>query len=95
MATPRLGYIVTFDISFDGYRRRAGHTLERHGPRILHSVYDIDVTEDRIGRLTDRLTDIVEAHDHVLVLPYCGDCRSAWSGIPLDAAPANGWVITS
>ncbi|WP_165485666.1 CRISPR-associated endonuclease Cas2 [Protofrankia symbiont of Coriaria ruscifolia] len=95
MNAPRLGYVVTFDISCDAYRRRVGKVLEKYGPRILHSVYDIDVPSARMGRFTDRLIDMVEPRDHILVLPYCADCRFSWAGMPMDAPPVGGWVVTS
>jgi CRISPR-associated endonuclease Cas2 len=95
MTAARLGYIVTFDVSFDGYRRQVGKLLERRGPRIMHSVYDIDVTPSLISKIEDRIVGIVEPRDHILLLPYCGDCSSAWSGVPLDAPPPNGWIVTS
>ncbi|WP_239331885.1 CRISPR-associated endonuclease Cas2 [Frankia sp. CiP3] len=93
MTATRLGYVVTFDISSDAYRRRVGSVLERNGPRILRSVYDIEIPAPRLERLTDRLVDLIETGDHVLVLPYCTDCTSSWLGMPMDAPPVNGWIV--
>ncbi|KLL10792.1 MULTISPECIES: CRISPR-associated endonuclease Cas2 [Protofrankia] len=95
MSILRAGYVVTFDISHDARRQRVGKVLERHGPRILHSVYDIDVPPALMGRLANRFTGMIERRDHVLVLPYCGSCGSSWAGIPMDAPPAGGWIVTS
>jgi CRISPR-associated endonuclease Cas2 len=84
-------FLVSFDISFDARRRQAGKLLERHGPKVLRSAYEIQAGP-RLNGLVARLGDLLEPHDHALVLPVCDRCRQAWWGGPVDAVPAHGWV---
>jgi CRISPR-associated endonuclease Cas2 len=88
---PPSTFLVSFDISFDPRRRQAAKLLERHGPKVLRSAYEIQ-TGPRLSGLVARLCDLLEPHDHALVLPVCDRCRQAWWGGPVDAVPAHGWV---
>ncbi|WP_261553707.1 CRISPR-associated endonuclease Cas2 [Frankia tisae] len=87
------GYLVTFDVSFDSYRRRLAKLFERYGPKVLRSVYALDLPAARIGRFAATVTETVEPDDHILIVPYCRRCRLRWEGTPLDEVPAGGWVV--
>ncbi|MDT3440466.1 CRISPR-associated endonuclease Cas2 [Pseudofrankia sp. BMG5.37] len=87
------GLLVSFDVSFDAYRRQVAKVLERHGPRVLRSVYDVTPPAGAVNRLVERLVEIVEPSDHVVVVPYCPRCRHHWSGAPLNALPGSGWIV--
>jgi hypothetical protein len=67
--------------------------LERHGPKVLRSVYDLALPVQKLDGLAAKLCEIVEPDDHVVIVPYCPQCRQRWRGVPLDALPDHGWTV--
>ncbi len=92
MTRPGGGLLVSFDVSSDRRRRTVARTLEQYGPKILRSVYDLELPAGRLDSLAARLTELVEPDDHLVVVPHCPHCRLRWHGVPLDAVPDHGWV---
>jgi len=87
------GLLISLDVSFDPYRRRLGSVLERYGPRLLHSVYDVTPPSGGVERLLGRIDEIVEPSDHVVAVPYCHRCRHHWRGTLLDVVPRHSWIV--
>ncbi|WP_131770620.1 CRISPR-associated endonuclease Cas2 [Candidatus Protofrankia californiensis] len=75
MTEPDGRFLVSFDVSSDRRRRKVATALERHGPKVLRSVYDLDLSVGRLDRLAARLTGLVEPDDHIVIVPYCPRCR--------------------
>ncbi|WP_250281364.1 CRISPR-associated endonuclease Cas2 [Frankia sp. CiP1_Cm_nod2] len=92
MAEPVGRFLVSFDVSSDRHRRKVATALERHGPKVLRSVYDLDLTASGLDGLATRLAGLVEPDDHIVIVPCCPRCRQWWHGFPLDAVPDHGWV---
>ena len=86
-------YLVSFDISDDGLRRRIGDVLLGYGDRVQRSVFEVSVKDRRdLDQLQKALTDLVEpGDDDIRLYRLCAACRRASAtldGGPVAAFPA-------
>lgn len=85
--------MVTFDVPSDRARRQLTRRLERHGPRVLYSVFTITASPIQVDRLLAGSVDLVGGSGHLLALPYCPDCDVVGVGADLEILSEAGWVV--
>ncbi len=73
-------YLVTYDIpsSESGDRRRArvAKRLESYGLRVQFSVFEIEISPERLPKILAEIELLLESsEDSLRVYPFCGTCR--------------------
>lgn len=87
-------WMVTYDVAQQRSRSQLATLLEARGPRVLYSVFEIELDQRQCDRLVDRASCILGGGDSLLVLPICSSCRT-WrygSGIETDPREWSGVV---
>lgn len=86
-------WFFSYDIGSDKARRRASKMLERHGERILYSVYAPVLADGDQHRLVRDLSGLLSGPwDSLLAVPCCSDCGLAVSGQLLEAEPRHAYL---
>lgn len=77
MKTRKKFYVVAYDVSDDGRRRRVVKLLEALGTRVNFSVFECMLTPRQFTQLqTATLQAISPKEDSVIYYPICLDCYS-------------------
>ncbi|OLT23341.1 hypothetical protein BJF79_14455 [Actinomadura sp. CNU-125] len=92
MDESRLPWLVTFDVGEDRARRAVHKALSRYGPRVLNTVYEIGAYPSELDRTLHSLAERLHPEDHLLALPRCRHCGSAFRGGTAEPAAPSGWV---
>jgi CRISPR/Cas system-associated endoribonuclease Cas2 len=87
-------WIVTFDVSLTGDRRRTHLALRRHGLRVMNSVYVLDTDPALISAMTQQLRPSIRDGDHLLAIPQCAACSCYIFGSAAETPPSQVWVTT-
>ena len=75
-------YLVCYDIADDRRRDRLAGALLDFGPRLQESVFLLDLDEELLVRLKERVTKVVdESVDLVHVFAMCGACEGKIWGL--------------
>lgn len=71
-------YVVTYDITSDGRRRKVYRTLERYGAWRQYSVFEADLTDTQRVELESDLKEEIDrgAGDRIRIYRLCGGCES-------------------
>lgn len=70
-------WIVSYDISDHGARRKIARRLETLGARVQYSVFELDLDADARSRLSRELEEqLREDSDSIRWYPLCQSCRS-------------------
>ena len=67
-------FLISYDISSNKSRRYAAKILKNVGERIQRSVYLVEGTEKEIESVYNKISDLLEENDSLLVLPCCASC---------------------
>jgi CRISPR-associated protein Cas2 len=70
-------YVVTYDITDDGRRRRVYRTLERYGAWRQYSVFEAELTDTQRVELESDLQDEIEetSGDRIRIYRLCAACE--------------------
>lgn len=69
-------WVVSYDITDDGARRKALETLKDYGTRVQDSVFECELDEGGLRELLGKLGELVEcAGDSCRFYRVCADCR--------------------
>jgi CRISPR-associated protein Cas2 len=70
-------YVVTYDITDDGRRRRVYRTLERYGAWRQYSVFEAELTDTQRVELESDLQDEIDgsAGDRIRIYRLCAACE--------------------
>lgn len=69
-------WVVSYDITDDGARRKALETLKDYGTRVQDSVFECELDESGVRELTAKLAELVtEPNDSCRFYRVCADCR--------------------
>ncbi len=70
-------YLVCYDIGDDKRRNRLADVLLDFGPRLQESVFLVDLDEELLGRMKERVGRTVDPMvDVVHVFAFCGTCAA-------------------
>ena len=68
-------WVVVYDISDDGRRRRLSAVLDDYGDRVQGSVFEVTISNQNLGRLKSRMDRLLDLKaDHVRMYPACSAC---------------------
>jgi CRISPR-associated protein Cas2 len=67
-------YIVSYDISNDKLRNRVSDVLEGYGFRVQESVFECQFNPDDLGKVVNRLENLITNNDNIRIYPLCKDC---------------------
>jgi CRISPR-associated protein Cas2 len=70
-------YVITYDITDDGRRRRVYRTLERYGAWRQYSVFEAELTDTQRTELASDLQDKIDgnAGDRIRIYRLCASCE--------------------
>jgi CRISPR-associated protein Cas2 len=88
-------YVVTYDITNDGRRRRVYRTLERYGAWRQYSVFEAELTETQQVELESDLKDEIDgsAGDRIRIYRLCGGCEDEITDLGQDPPEEQSNVI--
>lgn len=88
-------YVVTYDITDDGRRRRVYRTLERYGAWRQYSVFEAELTDTQRVELESDLQDEIDASvgDRIRIYRLCGSCEDHIGDIGDDPPEEQSNVI--
>lgn len=89
----RIAWAVTFDVASDRGRRAVNRLLAGYGPRVLYTVYEIGADPAELDDIVRRAGEHLEPGDHLLALPTCPRCRTAYRGGTAETTAPLGWVV--
>jgi len=68
-------YVIAYDVSDNARRTRVARRLESVGERVQGSVFEADLNEKTLARLTMQLEKVIDpAVDGVRFYRLCGEC---------------------
>lgn len=88
-------YVVTYDITDDGRRRRVYKTLERYGAWRQYSVFEAKLTDTQRVELESDLESVIDgsAGDRIRMYRLCGSCTGEITDLGSDPPDEQSNVV--
>jgi CRISPR-associated protein Cas2 len=88
-------YVITYDITDDGRRRRVYRTLERYGAWRQYSVFEADLTDTQRTELESDLQGEINgtAGDRIRIYRLCAACEDDVTDIGADPPDEQSNVV--
>lgn len=76
-------YVISYDITNDGIRKRVSDLLEGYGVRVQKSVFECSVEEKALSSLVDRLAGALEVRTNgdIRIYRWCETCALGSVGL--------------
>jgi CRISPR-associated protein Cas2 len=75
-------YVAAYDIEQDRRRTRVMNALKDFGLRVQYSVFECELTADRLNQLRSRLAAVIDKrHDRVHIYALCDNCYFRSEGL--------------
>ena len=68
-------YIVSYDIPDDKKRNRLAKTLLDFGTRVQYSVFECNMDDKLLEKMTKRIEKIISDEDSVRIYALCAKCK--------------------
>jgi CRISPR-associated protein Cas2 len=93
--TPRMHYIIAYDITDDANRTRLSHLLLDYGERVQKSVFEADLDAEDVKEILKRAANYLAAGDSLRLYPQCKTCagRVQTLGRPTIVATPSIWIV--
>lgn len=71
-------YLISYDMSNNRLRSKVAKELENFGKRVQFSVFECDISKERLDILYKRLVNIMlsEPEGNIRIYTICADCRN-------------------
>jgi CRISPR-associated protein Cas2 len=88
-------YVIAYDITDDGRRRRVYRTLERYGAWRQYSVFEAELTDTQLVELKSDLRDEIDggAGDRIRIYRLCAACEDEVTDIGADPPDEKSNVV--
>jgi CRISPR-associated protein Cas2 len=69
-------YIISYDISDDRKRNRVAKILLDYGTRVQYSVFECNLDNNLLKKMTSRVTKLVSEDDSLRIYTLCAKCKT-------------------
>lgn len=89
-------FVIAYDIADDRRRTRVADICKDYGVRIQYSIFEADISADRVQSLIDRVERYMDATvDKIRIYTLCSTCNGKTTSVGLKTQPKHkgGWII--